>query len=41
MTLLVYSGNIADEEVELAVSGAVMNLLMEEELDIEEGQKFQ
>ncbi len=40
MTLLVYSGNIADEEVGLAVSGAVMNLLMEEELDIEEGPEI-
>ena len=40
MTLLVDTSNIADEEAELAVSGVVMNLLMEEELDLEEGPEI-
>lgn len=40
MTLLVETSNIADEEAELAISGAVMNLVMKEELDIEEGPEI-
>jgi FkbM family methyltransferase len=40
MTLLVDTSNIADEEAELAISGIVMNLLMEEELDLEEGPEI-
>jgi FkbM family methyltransferase len=40
MTLLVDTSNIADEEAELAISGIVMNLLMEEELELEEGPEI-
>ncbi len=36
VTLLIDTRNISEEDAELAVSGVVMNLLMEEELDIEE-----
>ncbi len=37
MTLLVDTSNVSDEDAELAISGVVMNLLMEENLDIAEG----
>lgn len=37
MTLLVDTSNISEEDAELAVSGIVMNLLMEEKLDVGEG----
>jgi len=37
MTLLIDTSNISDEDAEIAVSGVTMNLLMEEELDVEEG----
>jgi predicted O-linked N-acetylglucosamine transferase (SPINDLY family)/cephalosporin hydroxylase len=40
MTLLVDTSNIAEEEGDLAVSGVVMNLAMEEELDVEEGPEI-
>lgn len=37
MTLLVDTNNITEEEVDAAVSGVIMSLLMEEELDIDDG----
>ncbi|MCT7981991.1 glycosyltransferase family 4 protein [Laspinema sp. A4] len=37
MTLLIDTNNITEEEVDAAVSGVIMSLLMEEELDIEDG----
>jgi hypothetical protein len=40
MTLLVDTSNIPDEDAELAISGVVMNLLMEEDLDVAEEQKL-
>jgi hypothetical protein len=40
VTLLIDTRNISEEDAELAVSGVVMNLLMEEELDIEEEPGF-
>jgi hypothetical protein len=40
MTLLVDTSNISDEEAELAISGVVMNLLMEEDLDVAEGSEI-
>ena len=40
ITLLVDTNNIADEEADLAVSGVVMNLTMEEELDLEDGPEI-
>jgi len=36
MTLLVDTSNIPDEDAELAISGVLMNLLMEEDLDVAE-----
>jgi hypothetical protein len=40
MTLLVDTSNVSDEDAELAISGVVMNLLMEEDLDIAEGPEI-
>lgn len=40
MTLLVDTSNIASEEAELALSSAVMNLMMEEDLDVSEGPEI-
>lgn len=40
ITLLVDTSNIAEEEANLAVSGVVMNLLMEEELDVSDGAEI-
>jgi predicted O-linked N-acetylglucosamine transferase (SPINDLY family)/cephalosporin hydroxylase len=40
MTLLVDSSNISDEDASLALSGAAMNLLMEEDLDVSEGPEI-
>jgi len=40
MTLLVDTSNISDEDAELAISGVVMNLLMEEDLDIAAGPEI-
>lgn len=37
MTLLVDTTNISEEDADLALSSMVMNLMMEEELDVEEG----
>jgi hypothetical protein len=36
MTLLIEASNISDEEATLIVSGVVMNLLIEEDLDVTE-----
>lgn len=40
MTLFLDASNITEEEAELAISGVVMNLLMEEELDVEESLRI-
>ncbi len=40
MTLLIDTSNISDEEANLVLSGVVMNLLMEEELDVTEGAEI-
>jgi len=40
ITLLIDTSTIADEEAELAVSGIVMNLLMEEDLDVADGPEL-
>ncbi len=40
MTLLVDTSNVSDEDADLAISGVVMNLLMEEDLDIAEGPEI-
>lgn len=40
ITLLVDISNISDKDAELAVSGVVMHLLMEEEIDVEEGPEI-
>jgi hypothetical protein len=40
MTLLVDTSNVSDEDAELAISGVVMNLLMEEDLDIAGGPEI-
>jgi glycosyltransferase involved in cell wall biosynthesis len=40
MTLLVDTSNIPDEDAELAISGVVMNLLMEEDLDVTSGAEI-
>ena len=40
MTLLVDSGNISDENANLALSIVVMNLLMEEDLDVSDGPEI-
>ncbi|MCA1990567.1 MAG: glycosyltransferase [Coleofasciculus sp. S288] len=37
LTLLVDTSTISDEDAELAISGVVMNLLMEEDVDVAEG----
>jgi len=40
MTLLVDTANISEEEANLALSGVVMNLLMEEDLDVTESAEI-
>lgn len=40
LTLLIDTSNISDEEANLIVSGVVMNLLMEEDLDVTQGAKI-
>jgi FkbM family methyltransferase len=40
ITLLVDISNISDRDAELVVSGVVMHLLMEEEIDVEEGPEI-
>jgi FkbM family methyltransferase len=40
ITLLVDISNISDKDAELVVSGVVMHLLMEEEIDVEEGPEI-
>jgi glycosyltransferase involved in cell wall biosynthesis len=40
MTLLVDTSNISEEDAELAISGVVMNLLMEEDLDVANGSEI-
>jgi len=40
ITLLIDTSTIADEEAELAISGIVMNLLMEEDLDVADGPEL-
>ncbi len=40
MTLLVNTSNIDEKEADMAVSSIVMNLLMEEDLDVEEGPEI-
>ncbi len=40
ITLLVDTSNTSDEEAELAISGVVMNLLMEEDLDVADGPEI-
>ncbi|NEO52975.1 MAG: methyltransferase type 11 [Okeania sp. SIO3B5] len=40
MTLLIDNSNISDEDADIALSSIVMNLLMEEELDVEEGPEM-
>lgn len=40
ITLLVDTKNITEEDANLAVSGVVMNLLMEEELDVSDGAEI-
>ncbi|MCT7980528.1 glycosyltransferase family 4 protein [Laspinema olomoucense] len=37
MTLLIDTNNITEEEVDAAVSGVIMSLMMEEELDLDDG----
>jgi len=37
MTLLIDTSNISDEDADAAISGVIMSLLMEEDLDIDEG----
>jgi len=40
ITLLIDTSNISEEDADLAVSSVVMNLLMEEELEVEEGPEI-
>ncbi len=40
ITVLIDINNIADKDAELVVSGVVMHLLMEEEIDVEEGPEI-
>ncbi len=40
ITLVVDTSNISEEDANLAVSGVVMNLLMEEELDVSDGAEI-
>lgn len=40
ITLLVDIGNISDKDAELAISGVIMHLFMEEEIDVEEGPEI-
>ena len=40
MTLLVDTSNVSEEDVNLALSGVAMNLLMEEDLDVSDGPEI-
>jgi hypothetical protein len=40
MTLLIYTAGISDEDANMALSSMIMNLMMAEELDVEEGPEI-